>query len=80
MLYVEDHTVLNGKNELLEIINSLISSSEVPGLYAQEEIERLFTDPEEVRRQYYGKTLYQAFVERIKQNLKIIVALDFSHE
>ena len=30
------------KSELLEIVNSLISSGEIPGLYTIDEVEQLF--------------------------------------
>lgn len=37
------------KPEFLELLNSLISSGEIPGLYSQDEVEHLFQSPEEVR-------------------------------
>ena len=46
----EDHHVR--KSEFLELLNSLISSGEIPGLYAPDEIDRIFTSPEEVRREF----------------------------
>ena len=39
MLYVEDHQILT--SEFLELLNSLISAGEVPGLYSPEELEPL---------------------------------------
>jgi dynein heavy chain 2, cytosolic len=39
VLYVEDHQILT--SEFLELLNSLISAGEVPGLYSPEELEPL---------------------------------------
>jgi dynein heavy chain 2, cytosolic len=38
-LFIEDHQLL--KEEFLELLNSLISAGEVPGLYTPEELEPL---------------------------------------
>lgn len=40
ILYIEDHQLV--KPEFLELLNSLISSGEIPGLYTQDEVEHLF--------------------------------------
>ena len=40
VLFIEDWQIV--QSEFLEIINSLISSGEVSGLYSQEDIEALF--------------------------------------
>lgn len=39
VLYIEDHQLLSG--EFLTMLNSLLSSGEVPGLYSPEELEPL---------------------------------------
>jgi dynein heavy chain 2, cytosolic len=41
VLYVEDHQLLSP--EFLELLNSLISAGEVPGLYTPEELEPLLS-------------------------------------
>ena len=41
VLYVEDHQLLS--SEFLELLNSLISAGEVPGLYTPEELEPLLS-------------------------------------
>lgn len=64
MLYIEDHNLI--KPEFLELLNSLISCGEIPGLYTMDEIEHLFANPEEVKREYYGKTLFEIFCARIR--------------
>jgi dynein heavy chain 2 len=38
-LFIEDHQLL--KDEFLELLNSLISAGEIPGLYTPEELEPL---------------------------------------
>jgi len=40
VLLIEDHHLV--KSEFLEILNSLISSGEIPGLFTQEEVDHLF--------------------------------------
>ena len=64
VLFIEDHNLVKG--EFLELLNSLISSGEIPGLFSIEEIDKLFQNPEEIRRDFYGKTLYEAFCQRVK--------------
>lgn len=83
LLLLEDHQLqiqLNNnqlqKSEILEKVNSLISSGEIPGLFAHEEIEHMVQDPEELKQQYPGKSLSEAFVERLKKNMTIVLSLD----
>jgi len=65
MLFIEDHHIT--QKEFLEMLNSLLSSSEVPGLYRQEEIEGLLgNNADEIRRENYGKSLYECFVTRVQ--------------
>jgi len=59
VLLVEDHNLTKG--EFLELLNSLISSGEIPGLYTTDEIEHIFQDPDEVRKENYGRSLYDCF-------------------
>ena len=57
----------------------MVACGEVPGLFAHDEIERMFPNAEEIRNEYYGKTLYEAFIERCRKNLKIILSMDNSN-
>jgi len=41
VLFIEDHQLI--KDEFLELLNSLISAGEVPGLYTPEELEPLLS-------------------------------------
>lgn len=72
---MEDHVLLQSP-PILETVNSLIASGEIPGLFTHDEVDRLFPNPEEVRNEYYGRTLYEAFIERCKKNIKIILSMD----
>lgn len=76
ILFLEDHVL---HPSILETVNSLLASGEIPGLFAQDEIERMFPNPEEVKNEYYGKTLYEAFLERVRKNLKIILSMDWQN-
>ena len=59
------------------MINSLLSSSEIPGLFSNEEVDRL-PCAEDIRRQVYGISLYEGFCRRVRNNLKIVISLDYS--
>lgn len=59
ILLIEDHHIAQA--EFLELLNSLISSSEIPGLYTVDEAEHIFPDAEDIRRENYGKSLYEVF-------------------
>lgn len=65
---------------MLETVNSIIASGELPGLFAHEEIERLFPNSEDIRNEYYGRSLYEAFIERCRKNLKIVLSMDNSNK
>ena len=77
-LYIEDHQLLS--DQFLTMLNSLLSSGEVPGLYTSEELEPLLAQlQDEMRNQYQCRTLFEFFVSRIKKNLNVVIALDNKH-
>lgn len=77
-LFIEDHQLL--QDEFLELLNSLISAGEVPGLYTPEELEPLLAQiKEEMSSQYEYKTTFEFFVSRVKKNLSIVMALNYQH-
>lgn len=77
-LFIEDHQILT--SEFLELLNSLISAGEIPGLYSPEELEPLLAQlQEEMRNQYECRTLFEFFVSRVKQYLSIVISLDNTH-
>ena len=79
VLYVEEHHVTD--ESILESINSLLSSGEVPGLYAHEELESLLSPLKEQMSEvgYRFRTPYEYFVSRVVANLHIVISMDPSH-
>lgn len=77
-MFIEDYQLVSP--EFLQLVNSLLSSGEVPGLYTSDEIEPLLVNLADEMRQIGGyRSLYDFFVARVRQNLRIILSLDFSH-
>jgi len=77
-LYIEDHQLL--KDDYLELINSLISAGEVPGLYTPEELEPLLAQiKDEMGNQYECRTVFEFFVSRVKKYLSIVYSADNKH-
>lgn len=78
VLLVEDFQIVN--EYILEVINSLLSSGEVPGLYTHEELEPLLGPlREEMREEGTFRTPYEFFVSRVKKNLHIVLLMDPGH-
>lgn len=78
VLYVEDHQMC--QSEFYEYLNSLISSGEIPGLYAPEELDPLLKSLEdELRNEYECRNTYELFVTRVNRNLRIVMSLDCKH-
>lgn len=78
ILLIEDHHLSHP--EFLELLNSLISSNEIPGLFTLEEVEHIFPDPEQVRGETYGRTFFEAFCERVKRNLRVVISMNHKQE
>ncbi|OMJ92391.1 hypothetical protein SteCoe_4833 [Stentor coeruleus] len=77
-MFIEDYQLVNP--EFLQLLNGLLSSGEVPGLYTSDEIEPLLVNLADEMRQIGGfKSLYEFFVSRVKKNLRTVLSLDFSH-
>lgn len=78
VLYVEDFQVTS--ENILELINSLLSSGEVPGLFTNEELEPLLMPLKERFREEGGyRTLYDFFVARVRKFLHIALSMDPTH-
>ncbi|KAM6946318.1 LOW QUALITY PROTEIN: cytoplasmic dynein 2 heavy chain 1 [Aplochiton taeniatus] len=61
----------------LEMVNSLLSSGEVPGLYSPEELEPLLSSLKDPASQDgFTGPLYNYFSHRIQQNLHIVLIMD----
>jgi dynein heavy chain 2 len=72
---LEDHQFV--EPEFIEYINSLLSSGELPGLYAPEEIDPLLAPlKDKLSEQGYFGSPFGFFVERVKENLHIILSMD----
>jgi dynein heavy chain 2, cytosolic len=78
ILVVEDFQIVS--SSVLEVINSLLSSGEVPGLYTHEELEPMLSPlREEMQEDGRFRTPYEFFVARVKKNLHIAVLMDPGH-
>ena len=78
VLFIEDYQLLT--EEFLQLINSLISSGEIPGLFTPEELEPILSQlQDEMRNQYECRTLFEFFVSRVKKYLSVVVSLDCKH-
>ena len=61
----------------LEIVNSLLSGSEVGGIYTPEEFEVIINQLKDAHSQEgFRGTVYEFFVSRVRKNLHIIVIFD----
>lgn len=78
ILFIEDHQLLHP--QILEYVNSLISSWEIPGLYAPEELEPILTQlQDEVKNQYQFRHAFDFFRYKIMTNLRVVLSLDSTH-
>ncbi|XP_026049501.1 cytoplasmic dynein 2 heavy chain 1 isoform X1 [Astatotilapia calliptera] len=78
VLLLEDYQFVHPA--FLEMVNSLLSSGEVPGLYTPEELEPLLSSLKDGASQdgFIGP-LYNYFSHRIQQNLHIVLIMDSSN-
>eukprot|EP01063_Lacrimia_lanifica_P011176 TRINITY_DN1797_c1_g1_i1.p1 TRINITY_DN1797_c1_g1~~TRINITY_DN1797_c1_g1_i1.p1 ORF type:complete len:4267 (+),score=1793.68 TRINITY_DN1797_c1_g1_i1:109-12909(+) len=75
IVFVEDHNLTN--SGFLEIINSILTGGEAPGLYIQEELDSLLGPlKEEASTEGFLGGVYQYFVSRIKRHLHFAVSMD----
>ena len=74
-LLLEDHNL--ALPDYLDMINSLLSSGEVPGLYTTEELEPLLTSlREKASNEGFSGNLITFFSQCVKANLHIILIMD----
>lgn len=74
VLLLEDHN-FTVNSSFLETINSLLASGEVPGLFAQEELDAM-TAPLKEDALGEGMSAYAYFVDRIARMLHVCVVMD----
>ncbi|XP_051252504.1 cytoplasmic dynein 2 heavy chain 1 isoform X6 [Dicentrarchus labrax] len=78
ILLLEDYQFVHPA--FLEMVNSLLSSGEVPGLYTPEELEPLLSSLKDAASQDgFTGPLYNYFSYRIQQNLHIVLIMDCSN-
>ncbi|KAM9359311.1 cytoplasmic dynein 2 heavy chain 1 isoform 6-T6 [Symphorus nematophorus] len=78
VLLLEDYQFVHPS--FLEMVNSLLSSGEVPGLYTPEELEPLLSSLKDAASQDgFTGPLYNYFSYRIQQNLHIVLIMDCSN-
>ena len=78
LLFVEDHQLMSP--QFMQCLNSLIASWEIPGLYTSEELEQIFAAlQDEFKTQYVHRHIFEYFKSKIKNNLRIVLSLDYTH-
>jgi dynein heavy chain 2 len=79
VLWIEDFQIT--QEAILEMINSLLSSGEVPGMYTHEELEPMLSPLKEIMRENGSnfRTPYDFFVSRVKQYLHVVLSMDPLH-
>jgi dynein heavy chain 2 len=80
VLLLEDHHFEDVQN--LDLVNTFLSSGDVQGMIKQEEIEQLLGKDgvEELMKNNLGNNVLDAFVNRVRSNLRIVVSLDCTSE
>ena len=75
---VEDFQITS--EAILEVVNSLLSAGEVPGMYTHEELEPLLSPlRERMREEGTFRTPYEFFVSRVKKYLHVALSMDPGH-
>ena len=83
MFFLEDHHFL--EREFIEVVNSLLSAGEIPGLYSPEELEPLLAPLKDSFQaaQSEGsnapRTCFEHFVNRCRENLRVVLSMDPTH-
>ncbi|CAF2056597.1 unnamed protein product [Rotaria magnacalcarata] len=77
ILLMEDYQFM--ESTFVELINSLLSAGEVPGLYTPDELESILSPlREESSQEGFRGTMVQYFAQRVKTNLHIALVMDFT--
>ena len=76
-LMLEDQNFVD--DQFLDLINSLLSSGEIPGLYSPEEMEPLLTPlKQNATNAGYSGDAFSFFAKNVRKNLHIILVMDCS--
>lgn len=77
VLLLEDHQFI--EPSFLELINSLLSAGEIPGLYTPEELEPLLAPlRDQASQDGFRGTLFSYFASRVSKNLHVVLIMDYS--
>ena len=78
VLFIEDFQFTS--DSMLEMVNSLLSSGEVPGMYTNEELEPLMAPlREKMREEGTFRTPYDFYLSRVRKYLHIVLCMDPGH-
>ncbi|XP_053095782.1 cytoplasmic dynein 2 heavy chain 1 isoform X3 [Pangasianodon hypophthalmus] len=79
VLLLEDHQFVHPS--FLEMVNSLLSSGEVPGLYSTEELEPLLSSlKDQAAQDGFTGPLFNYYTHRVQQNLHVVLIMDCTNE
>ncbi|XP_057206860.1 cytoplasmic dynein 2 heavy chain 1 isoform X3 [Triplophysa rosa] len=79
VLLLEDHQFVH--LSFLEMVNSLLSSGEVPGLYSTEELEPLLSSlKDQASQDGFTAPVLNYFSNRVQQNLHVVLIMDCTNE
>lgn len=77
VVILEDHQLVDPS--FIEMVNSLLSTGEVPGLFQGNELEPLLAPiKDEASESGWRGSLYDFFIARIQANLRVVLLLDCS--
>jgi dynein heavy chain 2 len=77
VLYIEDHNM--HYDFVLEAVNSILSSGDVPGLYTQEELAPTLEPLKDVMEEegaFNFRSPYEFFISRVVRNLHVCLGMD----
>jgi dynein heavy chain 2 len=78
VLFLEDFQFTS--DSMMEMVNSLLSSSEVPGMYTHEELEPMLAPLRELTREDGSfRTPYDFYLSRVRKYLHVIICMDPGH-
>lgn len=80
ILFLEDHQFV--EKDVLQMVNSLISSGEVHGLFSNQELESILSPLKEelASKGISHANLFQYFTSRVCHNLHVVLSMDYTHE
>jgi dynein heavy chain len=66
-------------DECLEIINSVLNTGEIPNLFTQEEMDKVYNDiigyPKGIGENEGRDNLIKLFYERVRENLHVVLTM-----